>query len=279
MFRLLREYLVWQRTWQEKENLNIRSDYLKLGGEEYPAYFNLHLVEEILRQMEVTHPEPEEDDGFLNSGLCYFCRRNLELTDYKLIRDETGRPDRKVCSACYDRLIHDPETLKTLARQVEQDLCGTYQITLPQIRHYRFRSARDMNKRVKRKTKRGRIVGLAEWLTRTVSVEGDSPKEYILMHLAHEITHMWQFASIRCDDITAMEGHSSYMEVRYMHDLGYTDLEKYKDNNLRHRTDDPYGAGYLKLLEAMKDREDGNPFHYMLEAYPLKAKADSARKK
>ena len=276
-FTLLREYLEWQRTFEEKENSNIRSDYLKFGGEELPGYFNLRYTEDMMRQMEVTHPVGEEDDPFLKSNACYFCHANLLVTDYIVLRDEYGKKDRKVCTDCAKLLLNKKEDLMPLFEQAKAYLCDTYHITLNPKTNVKFTSAATIRRQLNRNRKHRRIVGLAQSLTKTVWVETNSPKEFILRTLVHELTHIWQFDHIRTDDIVAMEGHTSYMEVRYMHDLGYFKLEQETDSDLRSRTDE-YGTGYVRMAEAMENRADGDPFAYMAETYPKASRGKKGKK-
>ena len=264
---MLRDYLEWQSTFYEKENDNIRNNYLYFGAEHLPGYFDLKYVEDMLRQMEVTHPVSMEEDPFLKSNLCYFCQKNLLVTDFVVLRDEYGKMDRKVCTDCAKRLLNKKEDLMPLFEQTKSYLCDTFKITLPKRINVKFVSATKIRRQLKRNHKHRRVIGLAQSITKTVWAETNSPKEYILRILVHELTHIWQFENISCDDLSAMEGHASLMEVRYMHDLGYYRLEKRTDEELRSRLDDEYGSGYVKITEALKSK-GSNPFTYMAERYP-----------
>ena len=267
---MLLDYLEWQHAFEPKEGDNIRNDYLQFGGDTVPGYFDLRFAEGVLRQLEVTHPISATEDPSIKSNLCYFCRRNLLVTDFIVLRDEYGKLDRKVCTDCAKRLINDDKELMKLFEQAKAYLHDTFHVSLPKETHAKFASAAAIRKQLDRNRRHGRVIGLAQSLTKTVWAERNSPKEYILSTLIHELTHIWQFTSIQCDDLKAKEGHASLMEVRYLHDLGYTQLEQRMDADLRARTNDEYGAGYVALTEAMKNRPDGDPFAYMLETYPKK---------
>ena len=268
IFTILREYLQWQRTFEPKDRIQINADYLKFGAQEFPAYFNFSFVEEILKQLETVHPvDVPWIDPTAASQYCYFCHKDLRITDYIMLYDEEGKKDRKVCTECEKRLLSRNEDLYPLFEQTKEYLCGTFGIKLPKNISVKFVSAAKIAKQMKKKRRRFRYVGLADSLTNTIWIETNSPKEYILRTLVHELTHIWQFNNLKCDDIVAIEGHSSYMEVRYLHDLGYNALSEETKMNLQLRTNDEYGKGFAQLCAIMAGRTDDDTFKYMLEKY------------
>lgn len=265
VFSIINDYLLWQSSFEPQENININGDYLKFGGDEIPAYFNLAFVQDMLQQFKTVHPT--EIDPTATSNYCYFCHRDLRVIDHIMLYDENGKKDRKVCTDCAKRLLSRKEDLEPLVQQAKDYLCGTYGITLPKKIPVKFVSASKIAKQMKKKPRRFRYVGLAQSLTNTVWVETNSPKEFILRTLVHELTHIWQFENIKCSDQTVVEGHSSYMEVLSMRDMGYHALADETEASLRRRTNDEYGKGYVWLSKEMEGRSDPNPFNYMLENY------------
>ena len=122
---------------------------------------------------------------------------------------------------------------------------------------------------MKKNRSKGRVIGLAQKLAKTIWVETLSPEEFILSTLVHELTHFWQFENIRMDDLTAVEGHASYLEVQFLKAERFDYLARRTHNEFLQR-DDEYGRGYVMLDEIMSNREDRNSFTYMMERYGKK---------
>ncbi|MBR6808797.1 MAG: hypothetical protein IKM64_00840 [Clostridia bacterium] len=268
-FSLLLDFLRWKEEFTPEKN--IAGDYLHFGGEGVPDVLELGIVRQIMEQLESTRPSgihwPEQDAG---ANSCYFCHKGLYQQDYVTIMGADGKKDRTVCADCAKRLISRKEELIPLYRQTREWLHKTYGVQLPRKLKVKFVSASTISKQYKKNLAKGRIIGLAQSLTKTAWVETNSPKEHILSTLVHELTHFWQYDHIHTHDKVAIEGHTSYMEVQYMRALGYERHARYLDSNLRSRTDDNYGKGYVWLTAMMQSRPDNDPFAYMLEEFDRK---------
>lgn len=265
-FSLLLDYLKWRKT--GSPNANIPDRYLHFGSGSVPDVLQLDMAAQMLQQLETVHPSGivwVSDN--MDSTVCYFCHKNLYLTDYVQLLGDDGKRDRVVCKACAQRLLSKKEELAPLYKRTKEYLKNTWGAELPKGLKVKFVSASTIKKQFRRNQTRGRVIGLAQKLSKTVWVETLSPEEHILSTLVHELTHHWQFVNIKTNDLVAMEGHASYMEVQFLRAEGYEYLARRTHENLLSRTDDEYGQGYVALTEAMKTRTDKNPFTYMLETH------------
>lgn len=262
-FSILRDYLTWQL--QGETSYTVRGDYLFFGDHGVPDVLKLDLVNRMLHQLETVRPSGIVwVDDTANKDYCYFCHKDLRFTSYVQLLDEEGKRDRKVCNTCSKRLLSRKEELEPLYQRTRQYLTDTFGIELPRKIKVKFVSAATIRKQMNKNRSKGRVIGLAQKLKKTLWVETLSPEEFILSTLVHELTHFWQFENINMDDLTAVEGHASYVEVQFMNAEGFDYLARRHHNGFLQR-DDEYGRGYVMLDEIMKKRQDRNIFTYMLE--------------
>lgn len=270
VFSLLLDYLKWQL--KGDNGNNIRGDYLHFGSGSVPDVLQLETVKDMLEQLETVHPSGIVwIDQTADSNYCYFCHKNLHLTEYVQLMGDDGKRDRRVCHSCAKRLLSRKDELAPLYQRARKYLTDTFGIELPRGLKVKFVSASTIRKQLNKNRTKGRVIGLAQKLKKTVWVETLSPEEFILATLVHELTHFWQFENIKMNDLTAVEGHASYLEVQFLKAEGYDYLARRTHNSLMNRTDDEYGRGYAILSEAMKQRKDQNTFTYMLEYYGKKS--------
>lgn len=271
-FSLLLDFIKWHNSYEATGN--ILGDYLCFGGDKVPDEFNLPYVQQMLQQMEVVNPSGIVwVSNAADSDYCYFCGKGLHLSEYVEILGDDGKRDRKVCVPCSKRLLHKRKDLAPLYQRTRKYLHDEFGVTLSKRLKIKFVSASTISKQFKKNKVKGRVIGLAQKLTRTVWVETMSPEEHILSTLVHELTHFWQFDHIKMDDTVAVEGHASYVEVQFMKAEGFKRRAAILHEGLMSRTDDEYGQGYAKLVEIMKKRPDDNTFTYMLETYGKKQNA------
>lgn len=267
-FNILREFLKWQL--HGETSYTVRGDYLFFGDTSIPDVLNLDFANRMLQQLETVHPSGVvlvEDKT--NNDYCYFCHKDLRFTSYVQLLDEDGKRDRKVCNTCAKSLLSRKEDLVPLYQRARKYLTETFGIQLPKKIKVKFVSAPTISKQMKKNRSKGRVIGLAQKLAKTIWVETLSPEEFILSTLVHELTHFWQFENIRMDDLTAVEGHASYLEVQFLKAERFDYLARRTHNEFLQR-DDEYGRGYVMLDEIMSNREDRNSFTYMMERYGKK---------
>lgn len=268
VFSLLADYLKWRGMYKPDGSTRISPDYLKFGADEFPSCLDLQKTEYLLTQLDPSHTGSRTWSGsWADQDYCYFCRKDLRLSDYRVLLDEHGRRDRKVCLDCCRRLLYKQEDLIPLVNEARQYLCDRYNIPLPKKINARFVSASKMSKIVNRTRKFERAIGLYESVFKRVSVEIYSPKEVVLSTLSHEITHLWQHLNLGLRmTLNDIEGHAVYVEIRYIRDSGDTDRADRMDAGRRQETNE-YGVGYIAVYDAVESRPDRNPYEYMLEKY------------
>ena len=267
LFQIIHDYLRWRNNFVPSPNIS--ADYLFFGSDSMPDCLDLEYVELLAGQMQtVSSSERVYADGPEERGTCYFCSRKLYETHYHVLNDEDGNPDRMVCEECHKSLCSRKSELVPLYRKTRDYLEKTFGITLEKNVKVRFTSSTEMKKRINENDSAGRLVGLAEKNGNIVSIETNSPVQNILATLVHELTHIWQYANIKYDDLVMVEGHASYMQVLFMRAEGYLNYANSTHEELLRRQDDPYGQGYVKMLRALEGKKDGDPFKYMRETFP-----------
>lgn len=97
-------------------------------------------------------------------------------------------------------------------------------------------------------------------------VEINSPAINLSEVLIHELMHFWQFDNITCRDLDYTEGHSSFVELQYLHKLGQEKWADHIEARLK-ECEDNYGCGFRKLKQELIDNGEQNSFTYMKQLF------------
>lgn len=264
LFDTMRSYLRWLADYTPAGN--IAGDYLCFGGENFPEVFDREALLAVLSEFErVIRTDAVEVDRVADGGVCSYCGRPLYAAEYTEIEDHAGSGNRKICRECEALRVSDEARLVELYELVRKDLVERYGITLAGDIHVRFATAEKIRARMQTGMERV-VLGFAASDSRELWVEADAPVPNVMGVLAHELTHIWQFDSIICSDLTYMEGHASLVEVDFLRCQGFRRFAQTQHREMESR-DDVYGEGYRALRREMGERGENNVFSYMLSLF------------
>ena len=276
LMSLARDYLEWVNKGQPSEK-----NYLYFGYSELPECFDLSGLIDVLDQLPRVESKGKAEIEEIEEGCCYCgCRLG---TRYYILKDGIGRGNRKVCEDCFKGRVHKKTELKRIYHEAEKYL-QEFDVEMPKDLKVRFASAKSIRKFIDQGDIRS-VLGFARIDKNELWVEIDAPEANIMQTLIHEMTHIWQHMHLDFTKMTVeeakrlKEGHSSFMEVRYLMDAGKKVMARMTRKNLEKRKDE-YGTGFVRMLQELdNDIQGSEPFKHMLEKVPEKKKEDPASEK
>jgi hypothetical protein len=262
IFDILNDYLYWLL--HESDGT---SDYLHFGYGHYPEELALAetflMLDELLTRKKLREVRTEYlgrkvegDIVSINSVVtqCVFCGRMFGAAQFHQLDDGRQR-----CFTCTQTGIDQVSLVEPLYQQVREFFKEHYHAYLPTDIKLSVLSTAEIHKMsglpFVSEAGHPRIAGKAsrdELGKLSVLVENGSPRTHTLATLAHELTHIWQYARLPVSSLTLeeIEGFASWVEVHMMTQLGETPYANMLKQQLLQREDE-YGTGYRLIQQKL----------------------------
>ncbi len=267
IFLTIMEYLNWSE--RQKSDIPL---YLRMGYKRTPDVFDTTATAQCLASI-VIKPKKSSSKNIGNGKVtisggkrCSFCGKPVSVT-YTDVGD-----GRIMCRECSSHRTNTREEIEELLKVAKETLEKKYNIRIPERIKVSFKGAGYFKKNCDT-SGGGRVLGYYEFKRCRICVERGGPKACVLSTLMHELTHAWQHENLglkRCTDInnlSAIEGHASYVEVECLKVLKQRNYAGFMDKNLMASPqEDPYGAGYRYWKSRLVNEEDKNIFHHIESA-------------
>lgn len=267
MFDILYKYLQWETS----DRVN-GERFLQYGMGAYPSMFDTEGTMNFLAGIctsgmpeDITAVSPDDimlPDDASGSLRCDYCGRlateRLKVTD-----------DRIICNKCAAQIVTRQSELwdlYTLARKMIQDRYG---IKLPSRLSVKFKSRTEIRREAAKLGLGAEgTIGIYVGSKKSIWVERQAPKMFILNVLMHELVHAWQAEKYgRSLSLVVSEGHATFVSLELLREMKeemYVNLWIRMIKGLT--TDTYYYEGYnLFDLKCRKEGRRRNPFDVVEE--------------
>ena len=255
-------------------------DYLVKLGYKNNYLFQARHSEDIIRQIERTYKPFDKA-----AHLCDFCACEISNVSFDLLSDGRER-----CAACSKTAITKAEDFIALFNEILRDFECIYNIKISVPVKVRMTNAKKIAKEmgttfVATPGFNVRAIGLAVENSKghTLLIEGGAPRLTAISTIAHELTHIWQYAnwnrkaiikSLGKDGMREFyEGMAVWAEIQFMMAIGEPVYAKRQEIISRGRNDE-YGRGFLKYIKIYpfaKTVGEFNDTPFLNASDPLKA--------
>ena len=280
IFRYIYDYLIWLTegnnvypdgydAYLNREGFD-RFSFLKYGKEELPAYFDVDLLINFIRDFFENstgwHPFDADRQTKLDSiGACDFCRKEMKNSEMTRLGDGRMR-----CPDCSVDAVDTDEQFKELCEKVKAAFMTHLGIDFSVIPHnaklvsavelhraggYEFSITNGYDVR--------KFIGLA-WDSETdfFFVENGYKRNQTFGTIAHEMTHIWEynnedFKKIRATNEDWVEGLAVWTDLYLSDKEGMASMEERKEGWLT--LDNEYGRGFKLILDTCPD----DPYGYI----------------
>lgn len=264
----------------QKEQLDESQDYLSFGAESGEVFPRLAFSDtlEFLRIRGFANNSLSEArekgnqhlqyEGYIDpdSHECDFCGKELTGIEYDVLKDGRER-----CKQCSDTVIQKNDEFIRLLNQTREGLCLKFniQINVPiqvKVVSQSKISALTGETFIPSKKFDARAVGVAvnKRGKHFLYLENGAPRASLIATIAHELTHLWQYANWDMESmkknlgklyLPVVEGMAKWVEIQYMYLLNESDyaLKMLENEILR---EDVYGFGlklYLNQYQLSRD--------------------------
>lgn len=209
---------------------------------------------DIAKHIEETYNPAKADSRF-----CDFCGIELLGIEYEVLADGRER-----CSQCGRSAVKTTEEFTKIFKETLRNMEAFYGINIHVGMKVRMTTAKKIAKRLKKQftaTKGfdARAVGVAikDGDGYTILVENGAPRISVIMTIAHELTHIWQY--LNWDDkkiilkygksnrLEVYEGMAKWGEIQYAMLINEIEIAKREEIVTRMR-DDEYGKGFCRYI-------------------------------
>lgn len=259
-----------------------RSDYLDYGGAEAALSLNLEGTQRYLESlgfgrgdlsqaraaMESRTSEPFVLDA-LGNRYCDFCYAIIMGGEYEELKDGRDR-----CSRCSRSVLNTHERFVDEFHQVRSNMEIAFGISLGAPMILKMVNAREIAKKTGETFTPTagvdpRVLGYA---TRTKNgqelyIENGAPRLAAVTTMAHELTHVWQFANWNeaailgkygtKNRLPVYEGMATWVQIQYLYFMRDVDYAQRQQAYALSR-DDEYGDGFRIFLDRYPLRLDGD---------------------
>ena len=248
-----------------------KSNYLKFGDEKYSQELHVKKTLDFLEELKYSNSElkqarkgsniSENYDELVQSGhQCDFCGRAISGVDFEVMNDGRER-----CMVCARNAITEENEFIRIFVEVRENLRLFYGINLKGNIEVKMVNASTISKKsgkrfIPSEKATVRAVGLA-CLERdgrfVVLVENGAPRLQIVLALAHELTHIWQYQNwdfkqlkqkYQNAQIEVLEGMAVWAEVQYAYLINEPIVAKRRYNSIIGKDDD-YGRGLKRYID------------------------------
>jgi hypothetical protein len=191
---------------------------------------------------------------------CDFCACELLGGEFDVLADGRER-----CTQCSKSALKTEEQFRRLYEKVKKNMEAFFAISLNMPITVRMVNAKKIAQLCGVELKpsplyEGRILAFAEADAEgyTIYIENGAPKIAAVANIAHELTHIWQFANLDIKEIMniypdnsedyMLEGMAKWVEIQYLCLLNEVSYAKRQEAYTRSRTD-AYGEGFKAFAE------------------------------
>ncbi len=259
--------------------------YMLYGGESVPESIDLSGTRDFLSQMgfnggELSQAREGKDFAAANEGKaknekpgnlwCSYCGREISGVDYYRLKD-----GRKRCTVCSRSLVKTDEQLKRIYQRIRKNMETFFDVLIEEDVNIFFVDERKLKKKLKIQIgsyddQSILVLGCAvpEKEGYSIYLENSAPLISITATIAHEMTHIWQFANwteykrkkrnkrIKGHSLEEIEGMAKWAEIQYLYLIG------------ERRT-----AEREEAKTILREDEYGKGFRMYIDEYPLAKKA------
>jgi len=228
------------------------------------------LDENLLKQARESIARAAEQNNSYNpkkdsAHFCDFCGIEMKEGEYSILVDGRER-----CDKCSEASIKTLKQFKEIFLDVLKNIEKFFGIKLEKSIHVKMTNAKKIAKHFDKQfisTPRAdaRVLGFArkDFRGYTIYIENGSPKIATMATIAHELTHIWQYANWSNREIYAKYGkqkaHEIYEGMAIWTEIQY--LLYIKENDFANR---------LQVINSTRDDDYGKGFLVYLEKYPFK---------
>ncbi|MHB2148310.1 hypothetical protein ACX8XP_04575 [Calditrichota bacterium LG25] len=213
----------------------------------------------------------------LQAGVeCDFCGIKIGEKSYTELED-----GRTLCEECQKTAVMTEDAFKKIMKTVYQDVEQYFSIRLPKIARISIINTADLQQVlgetfIPTPQYDPRVVGIAihQHDDFIIMIENGAPYWNTYLTFVHELTHIWQFISLKNLNeipLELLEGHTTYVEYA----LAQWYLRKREDEILQRikvqldtrckQPGDVYGVGLQYFMQHVSNNY--NPYFYMLELF------------
>jgi len=259
-----------------------RSDYLAFGGHNSASGLDLPGTQTYLEGLGYGNGDLRQARDAIERGRdpqtrfesfggrsCDFCMSEMMGGEYELLKDGRER-----CSKCSRTVIATEDRFADEFREVRRNMELAFGISMAGPITVRMVNARAISKQTGMSFNPtpgvdGRVLGFADPSTTPplLYVENGSPRTPSIATMAHELTHIWQFANWDVAGLgqrrgpavklVVMEGMAMWAEIQY---LLFIREFAYAQRMLEHTLarEDEYGVGLAMYIQHYGLHEDGD---------------------